>query len=363
MDNEAIQPQHIAVITGASGMDGSLLVDNLLNRGDWRVFALVRRRGSGGFPKRLIRVRGHTKLHIVYGDVTDAPCMDGLIGTACSVAFHEGISPRNIAMFNLAANSFVGDSWKCPEEHVNTSVGGLLNILRAVSTHTPKSFVYQASTSEIFGSSPPPQNVQTPFRPLSPYAVAKLAAHNLAGCYRNRGTNVWCGIMFNHEHERRGMEFVTQKLAFHTARIARGIGPKHMTVGDLSSIRDWGNAREYVKAMVEFYLLSLRGVAPQDVVIGTGKMTTCSQFFQWCCECAKKHIRGRYEVTSDSLVFSDAFKRPNDVRELLADTSQIQKLLPDWSGGNAQEIAEDMTRHWMDATEEEILNALVESPA
>ena len=248
-----------ALVTGICGQDGSYLAELLLSKG-YEVHGIVRRSSSFN-TERLddIYQDPHVpdyRLRLHYGDVEDGSALSKLIAQ---------IQPDEI--YNLAAQSHVRVSFDVPEYTVSTVAMGTLRVLEAARALGNSCRMYQASSSEMFGSSPPPQNEETPFLPRSPYACAKVFAHQLCQNYRDAyGMFVACGILFNHESERRNSTFVTRKITRAAARIKHGLDDK-LFLGNLDARRDWGFAGDYVEAM----WLMLQQDAPDDYVIATGE--------------------------------------------------------------------------------------------
>ena len=255
----------IALIFGVTGQDGSYLSRLLLNKG-YQVHG-VKRRSSTLNTKRIddiyqdIHEAKNFFLH--YGDLTDGQSINQLIFK---------IKPSEI--YNLAAQSHVAVSFELPEYTMMTNALGTLKILEAIRTINPKIRYYQAGTSEMFGSSPPPQSEKTPFYPRSPYAVSKLSAHWMTINYREAYNIYACnGILFNHESPVRGETFVTQKIIKGLINIKKG-KQKKLYLGNLYAKRDWGHAEDYVIAM----WLMLQQKKPKDYVIATGKQYTVKEF-------------------------------------------------------------------------------------
>ena len=258
--------QKTALVTGISGQDGSYLAEYLLGLG-YKVTGLVRRLSNPNH-QNLKDIIG--KVELVYGDMTDNSSIVNLISTH---EFNE--------VYNLAAQSSPAESFKQP--FLTTDVVGLgaHRLFDAIFKYSPKTKVYQASTSEMFGNAiQTPQNDFTPFNPMNPYGCAKLYAHQIAKIYRAKGLFISCGILFNHESERRGLQFVTQKICYGVACISLGIKNSEalneeneplvtdgkISLGNLDAVRDWGYAPDYVKAM---HLL-LQQDDCDDYVVATG---------------------------------------------------------------------------------------------
>ena len=248
-----------ALVTGITGQDGSYLAELLLAKG-YEVYGMVRRSSSFN-TERLegIYQDPHVadyRLRLVYGDLEDGSSVANLV---------KKIAPDEI--YNLAAQSHVRVSFDVPEYTVSTVGLGTLRLLEAVRELGSDCRLYQASSSEMFGGSPPPQNEDTPFQPRSPYACAKVFAHQLCQNYREAyGLFVACGILFNHESPRRSIPFVTRKITRAAARIKHGLDRK-LFLGNLDAKRDWGFAGDYVEAM----WLMLQQDKPDDYVIATGE--------------------------------------------------------------------------------------------
>ena len=250
-----------------------------------------------------------------YGDITDSSGITNLI---------REIEPHEV--YNLAAQSHVMVSFTMPTYTAQVDAVGAITLLEAIRSSKLETRFYQASTSELFGSTPPPQNESSAFRPRSPYGAAKLYAYwatvNYRDAYELHGTN---GILFNHESPRRGETFVTRKIARAVANISRGSNEK-LFLGNLDAIRDWGYAKEYVETM----WLMLQQDAPDDYVVATGVGATVGQF----CERAfsRANLQWQDHVIEDSRYF-----RPTEVDSLVGDPSKTEKVL----GWRAK-------THWMD---------------
>jgi len=248
-----------ALITGITGQDGSYLAEFLLAKG-YEVIGVLRRSSSFN-TERIdpIYQDPHSadyRLRLVFGDLDDASSLNRIIQTT---------QPTEI--YNLGAQSHVRVSFDVPDYTANTVAMGTLRLLEAVRESGSRCRLYQASSSEMFGASPPPQNENTIFRPRSPYACAKVFAHQLCQNYREAyGLFICCGILFNHESPRRGIPFVTRKITRAAARIRHGLDKK-LFLGNLDAQRDWGFAGDYVEAM----WLMLQQERPDDYVVATGE--------------------------------------------------------------------------------------------
>jgi GDPmannose 4,6-dehydratase len=248
-----------ALITGITGQDGSYLAELLLAKG-YEVYGVIRRSSSLN-TERLDHIyqdphSADYRLRLVYGDLEDGSSLSNLV---------KSVRPDEI--YNLGAQSHVRVSFDVPEYTVNSVALGTLRLLEAIRELGTSCRFYQASSSEMFGASPPPQNEETPLRPRSPYACAKLFAHQLCQNYREAyQLHICCGILFNHESPRRGIPFVTRKITRAAARIKHGLDSK-LFMGNLEARRDWGFAGDYVEAM----WLMMQQSEADDYVIATGE--------------------------------------------------------------------------------------------
>ncbi len=312
-----------ALITGITGQDGSYLAEFLLDKG-YDVHGIIRR-SSVDFRERIAHLEGMPNFHLHYADMGDSMSMFQVVGK---------VRPDEI--YNLAAQSHVQVSFDAPEYTANVDAVGVLRVLEAVRQCglTDSCRIYQASTSELYGKvEEVPQNENTPFHPYSPYAVAKLYGFWIVKEYRE-AYNMFCcsGILFNHESERRGETFVTRKITLAAARIAQGKQEK-LYLGNLSSLRDWGYARDYVECM----WLILQNDRPDDFVIATGEQHSVREFCQlafrrvgielrWEGEGADE--KGIDSATGRVLVeVSPDFYRPTDVVNLWGDPSKARREL------------------------------------
>lgn len=292
-----------AFITGVTGQDGSYLAEFLLRKG-YDVFGMVPHRNVQTYHNAE-HLRHHACMQFVTGDMLDGSSLSRLI---------EQIKPAEV--YNLAAQSYVGKSWDIPLITADVTGMGFLRLLEACRQHAPDAKIYQASSSEMFGNAPAPQNEATPLCPASPYAAAKVFAHTMARVYReSHDMFVACGILFNHESERRGEHFVTQKIAKAVVRIAHA-HQQQLQLGNLNAKRDWGHAEDYVRAM----WLMLQQDEPDDFVIGTGEAHTVQDFVTAAFElvecCAEDHVK------IDRTLF-----RPTDVNHLCADPRKAHETL------------------------------------
>jgi GDPmannose 4,6-dehydratase len=250
-----------ALVTGITGQDGSYLAEFLLDKG-YEVHG-VKRRGSSFNTQRVDHLIDNPNFHLHYGDVTDSLSMNHLMQMTC---------PDEV--YNLAAQSHVAVSFELPEYTANADAIGALRLLEAIRNIEKPIRFYQASTSEMFGASPPPQSEASPFYPRSPYGAAKLYAHWITVNYREAYNMYACsGILFNHESPRRGETFVTRKIVQALVRILRGKQDK-LVLGNLEAKRDWGHAKDFVRAM----WMMLQQEKPEDFVIATGEQHTVREF-------------------------------------------------------------------------------------
>jgi GDPmannose 4,6-dehydratase len=291
----------VALITGITGQDGSYLAELLLAKG-YIVHGIVRRSSTFG-TQRIEHIFDRLNLH--YGDVTDGGAMARLVAE---------IEPDEL--YNLAAQSHVRVSFDQPAYTAEAVGLGALNVLEAARV-VPGCRVYQASSSEMYGQvAETPQRETTPFRPRSPYGVAKVYAHWITVNYRESyGMHASCGILFNHESPRRGETFVTRKITRAAARIASGIH-ETLYLGNLDARRDWGHAADYVEAM----WLMLQQDEPDDYVIATGE-THCVREF---CERAFAHVGLDYR---DHVEIDPRYYRPAEVDLLQGDASKARRAL------------------------------------
>jgi GDPmannose 4,6-dehydratase len=297
-----------ALITGITGQDGSYLAELLLDKG-YEVHGIIRRASTFN-THRIDHIyadphEANTRLHLHYGDLTDGSQIARVIRT---------VEPDEI--YNLGAQSHVAVSFGQPEYTGNVDGLGAIRLLEAIRDAGIETRLYQAGTSEMFGDSPPPQSETTPFRPRSPYAAAKVYAHWLVINYRE-AYDIFAvnGILFNHESERRGETFVTRKITRAVAAILTG-QQEHLYLGYLDAVRDWGYARDYVKAM----WMMLQTDEPEDYVIGTGEAHTVRYF----CDVAF----GLVGLDWEQFVRIDkAYYRPTEVESLRADASKAKTEL------------------------------------
>lgn len=322
-DKHENKMRKVALITGITGQDGSFLAEFLLEKG-YDVHGTIRR-SSVDFRERIAHLEGHPAFHLHYADLGDSTSLSQVV---------KRVKPTEI--YNLAAQSHVQVSFDSPEFTADVDATGVLRILEAVRQNdlTGTCRIYQASTSELYGKvEEVPQNEKTPFHPYSPYAVAKLYGYWIVKEYREAYHMFCCsGILFNHESERRGETFVTRKITLAAARIAQGKQDR-LLLGNLSSLRDWGYAKDYVECM----WLILQNEKPEDFVIATGEQHSVREF----CELAFRYVgfelywqgeeeneKGIDRKTGKVLVeVSPDFYRPTDVVNLWGDPSKARREL------------------------------------
>ncbi len=309
-----------ALITGITGQDGSYLAELLLQKG-YAVYGLVRRTSNDPLV-RLNNLAADRRITVIYGNLRDA----GSLARAIAVS-----NPDEI--YNLAAQSDVGISFECPEETFETNYHGLGRLIHAAMAHNPNIRIYQASTSEMFGKTVPPQNEHSPFAPVSPYGEAKLRAHEdfIVG-YRAKHNLFLCsGILFNHESPRRGKHFVTRKITASLAKIKLGLRDS-FELGNLEAKRDWGFAGDYVEAMWAM----LQQPTPRDYVVATGVSHTVRDFFNAAAKALDMpvswHGEGLKETATDRsgrtiLRINEKFYRPQEVNYLLGDAACARETL------------------------------------
>ena len=315
-----------ALITGVTGQDGSYMAEQLLEKG-YEVHGVVRR--SSTFNRSRIDHIHHDEhipgknLHLHYGDVTDAARISQLV---------YDIRPHEV--YNLAAQSHVRVSFDEPVYTAEATGVSTINMLEAIRSVDTSIRFYQASTSEMFGASPPPQNENTPFYPRSPYGVAKVYSYWITRNYREAydmfAVN---GQLFNHESPRRGETFVTRKITLAVANILKGT-QSELWMGNLDAIRDWGYAKEYTDGMWRM----LQADEPEDFVLATGTAFTIRQFLTL----AFSHAGLEWE---DYVKFDPKFLRPTEVDELIGDASKAKALL----GWEAKVLPPELAQIMVDA--------------
>lgn len=317
------------IITGITGQDGSYLASQLLEKGH-HVYGIIRR-ASNFNTQRIDHIYDHPNLKLIYGDLADSSSLSHIIGD---------IKPD--FFYNLGAQSHVRVSFDIPEYSFDVDALGVLRCLEIIRKHSPKTRFYQASSSELYGSTSPPQNESTPFHPRSPYAVAKLAAYwsviNYRESYDLFAVN---GILFNHESEMRGATFISKKCTKAAARIKFGLQDK-LYLGNLDARRDWGHAADYTRAMQ----LIVEADMPDDYVVGTGEAHSVRELLE----------------ESFNLVGLDPYKyveidprlfRPAEVDFLQADPTKIKTKLGWEPKISFKELIKGMVNYDLKEAEEE----------
>lgn len=315
-----------ALITGITGQDGSYLAEFLIDRG-YQVHGIIRRASSFNtqridhlYNNREIMDR---KLFLHYGDLTDGVSITNLV---------RKIEPQEI--YNLGAQSHVMVSFSVPEFTAQVDAIGAIRLLEAIRMSGLPIKFYQASTSELFGSTPPPQSEESKFQPRSPYAAAKLYAYWVTKNYREAyGLHATNGILFNHESPRRGETFVTKKIARGVADIISG-KKSHLTLGNLEAVRDWGYAPEYVESM----WMMLQKETPDDYVVATGVGATVRDFLEEAFRVV--------DLEWDKFVKVDQkYFRPTEVVALIGDAEKAKRELNWVAKTHWQELAKIMVQH------------------
>ena len=335
-----------ALITGITGQDGSYLAELLLEKG-YEVYGIMRRKSVVDYGN-VEHIKD--KIHFIYADMTDP------ISLITSMKISQADE-----VYNLAAQSFVATSWEQPLATADIDALGVTNMLEAIRTVKPEARFYQASTSEMFGLVQAiPQTETTPFYPRSPYGVAKLYGHWITKNYRESYDLYACsGILFNHESERRGKEFVTRKITDAVARIKLGV-QDHLELGNMDSKRDWGHSKDYVKAM----WLLLQQDHADDYVIATNETRTVREFV----EVAFGHVGieiewegtgvdeiGKDKATGKTIVkVNPQFFRPAEVDILLGNPAKAEKELGWKREISFSQLVERMVKNDLALVEKEI---------
>lgn len=335
-----------ALITGITGQDGSYLAELLLEKG-YNVYGIMRRKSVVDYGN-VDHIKD--KIHFIYADMTDPVSLI----TAMKISQADEV-------YNLAAQSFVATSWEQPLATADIDALGVTNMLEAIRIVKPSAHFYQASTSEMFGLVQEiPQSEKTPFYPRSPYGVAKLYGHWITKNYRESYNLFACsGILFNHESERRGKEFVTRKITDAVARIKHGI-QDYVELGNLDAKRDWGHSKDYVKAM----WLMLQQDTPDDYVIATNETRTVREFV----DTAFKHVgidiewhgtgvdeTGTDKATGKVVVkVNPQFFRPAEVELLLGNPEKAETKLGWKREIPFSQLVEKMVKNDMELVEKEI---------
>ena len=335
-----------ALITGITGQDGSYLAELLLEKG-YEVYGIMRRKSVVDYGN-VEHIKD--KLNFIYADMADA----------VSLIRAMRISQAD-EVYNLAAQSFVATSWEQPLATADIDALGVTNMLEAIRTVKPEARFYQASTSEMFGLvQEMPQKETTPFYPRSPYGVAKLYGHWITKNYRESyGMFACSGILFNHESERRGLEFVTRKITDAVARIKHGV-QDHLELGNMDSKRDWGHSKDYVNAM----WLMLQQDKADDYVVATGETRTVREFVELAFGHAGIEVEWKGEgvdeigvdkATGKTIVsVNPKFFRPAEVDVLLGDPAKAEKVLGWKREISFSQLVERMIKNDLALVEKEI---------
>lgn len=335
-----------ALITGINGQDGSYLAELLLEKG-YEVYGILRRKSVVDYGN-VEHIKD--KIHFIYADMTDVVSLIAAMRTS-----------QADEVYNLAAQSFVATSWEQPILTANIDALGVTNLLEAIRIVKPEARFYQASTSEMFGKVQAiPQDETTPFYPRSPYGVAKLYGHWITKNYRESFDLFTCsGILFNHEGERRGLEFVTRKITHTVARIKLGL-EDHIELGNLDAKRDWGHSKDYVRAM----WLMLQQDQPDDYVVATGETRTVREFVQVAFSKVGIDIEfegtgvdevGKDKATGKVLVkVNPQFFRPAEVELLIGSPKKAEEKLGWKREISFDEMVERMIKKDLELTQKEI---------
>jgi GDPmannose 4,6-dehydratase len=319
-----------ALITGITGQDGSYLAELLLAKG-YEVHGIVRRSSTANLGRMVGEGNGRP-LHLHYGDLTDGVGLSRLV---------QAIAPHEV--YNLGAMSHVQVSFDMPEYTASTNGGGTVRLLEAIRSANLDCRYYQASTSEMFGGTPPPQDERSSFHPRSPYGTSKVFAHWCTVNYREAyDMFAVSGILFNHESPRRGEDFVTRKITRAVARIRAGL-QHELALGNLDAVRDWGYAPEYVEGMWRM----LQHDEPDDYVLATGEGRTVRQFVQ----AAFAHAGLDWE---QYVTYDEQYERPTEVDALIGDASKAREVL----GWKAETHADRLAELMVDADIEQMTRLL-----
>lgn len=327
-----------ALITGITGQDGSYLAEFLIDRMDYDRVIGLNRRSSVNNTARINHLLHNSKFILEEADLTDSASVNDLI-----------VKYQPDEVYNLAAQSHVGTSFKQPSTTICINTLGVINLLESILRHSPSTRFYQASTSEMFGqefsvdetinnniqSLEKFQDETTPFKPQSPYGVSKLASHNLVRIYRE-GYNLFgsCGILFNHESPRRGVNFVTKKITNYIGKLQNGLTNEKLKLGNLKSCRDWGHAKDYVRAM----WMMLQQDKPDDFVIATGDTHTIEEFLEIAFRLIDKNYQDYVETDQE-------FFRPAEVDYLRGKSNKAKHILGWQPEISFEDLVKDMVKY------------------
>ncbi len=308
-----------ALITGITGQDGSYLAEFLLEKG-YEVHGIIRRTSQTCAERissatNLKHLEGNQNLHLHAGDMSDWDSLDRIV---------QEVKPDEV--YNLAAQSHVRESFKMARVTRDVDYRGLVRLLDSVKVHAPHARIYHASTSELFGDVPTKEFLteDSPMNPISPYAKAKLEAHQLINKKRKEGVFAVAGILFNHESPRRGLDFVTRKITDGLARIKLGL-KEDLVLGNLDAKRDWGFAPEYVEAM----WLMLQQEKPQDYIISTGETHTIKEFIEECSKHAEINLEWQGEGVEEKGIDKDTGKTIISIDPQFFRSAEVPYLLGD----------------------------------
>lgn len=339
---------NVAFITGITGQDGSYLAELLLEK-QYAVHGLIRRSSSIN-TNRIDHIFDHPRLHLHYGDLTDSSCLSATLANIKLLYPTMNV----LEIYNLAAQSHVKVSFEMPEYTADTDAFGTLKLLEAIRINHLESVskFYQASTSELYGLvQEVPQSETTPFYPRSPYGVAKLYAYWIVKNYREAYHMFACnGILFNHESERRGHNFVTRKITLGLNKLLTGKTDK-LVLGNIDALRDWGHAKDYVEGMWRV----LQNNVPDDFVLSSCEMHTVREFVEKAFLCKGIEIAwkgagvdeiGYDKHTGREYVFIDPkYFRPTEVEQLLGDSTKARSQLGWEPKISFDELVSRMVRH------------------